>query len=32
MTENPANMTSRGTSTLELKENMLCKHGPEWTT
>ena len=25
-------MASRGTSTLEIKENRLCRHGPEWTT
>ena len=31
-TENPADMASRGTSTLELKENRLWWHGPEWTT
>ena len=31
-TENPADMASRGTSTLELKEIRLWWHGPEWTT
>ena len=31
-TENPADMASRGTSTLELKDNRLWWHGPEWTT
>ena len=25
-------MASRGTSTLEIKENRLCRHGPDWTT